>query len=229
VLSRGLTANSNAPISVRDIRPGECAVEASEIAEKIREPDEERAVEAASDFRKLTGIYLGIIAMLLAITSLGGANATKTMTNANIQASDTYGFYQAKYARQTAYRVAADQLEAQLAISPAVPEAVRTKIENRIKNWRTTADRYESDPAAGTGKKELLASAKEWEAKRDRAAQRDPNFDYAEALFQIAIVLGSVSIVAVSRPLVRLSAGLAVIATLLMLNGYLLLVHLPLD
>ena len=204
-------------------------VEASEIAETIQGEDEERRAHADSNFRKLTGIYLGIVAMLLAITTLGGSNASKVMLNANIQASDIYGYYQSKYIRQTAYRLAADQLEAQLATSSAIPEAARAKIEERIKRWRATADRYETDPASGQGKKELLATAREWEAKRDRAALRDPNFDFAEALFQIAIVLGSVSIVAASRPLVHLSGILAIAATLVMINGYFLIVQLPIE
>jgi hypothetical protein len=204
-------------------------VEATEIGETIRGEDEERRVEADANFRKLTGIYLGIIAMLLAITTLGGSNATKVMMNANIQASDIYGFYQAKYARQTSYRLAADQLDVLLAANPAMPEAAKTKIDDRIKRWRATAERYETDPASGQGKQQLLVTAREWQAKRDRAAERDPNFDFAEALFQIAIVLGSVSIVAVSRPLVRLSGFLAFVATLLMINGYFLLVQLPLE
>ncbi|HUC11262.1 MAG TPA: DUF4337 domain-containing protein [Stellaceae bacterium] len=203
-------------------------MEASEIAEKIRGEEEQR-VEADAEFRKLTGIYLGFVAMLLAITTLGGANATKVMTNSNIQASDTYGFYQAKYARQTSYRLAADILAAQLVANPSMPDAAKTEIENNISRWRSTADHYESDPANSNGKQELLAKAKALAAERDRAAERDPNFDYAEALFQIAIVLGSVSIVAVSRPLLRLSGVLAVAAMLLMVNGYLLLVHLPLE
>jgi hypothetical protein len=90
-------------------------------------------------------------------------------------------------------------------------------------------ERYETDPSTGDGKKELLTKAKEWEVKRDHAAERDPNFDFAEALFQIAIVLGSVAIVAASRPLVKLSGVLAVVASLLMINGYCLLVHLPFE
>jgi hypothetical protein len=204
-------------------------VEATEIAEKIHGEEDHPRAASEAEFRRFTGIYLGIVAMLLAITSLGGANATKTMTNANIQASDTYGFYQAKYLRQTAYRLAADQLEIMLSANPAMPDAVRGRIERQIQHWRSTAERYESDPEGGTGKKELLATAKRWEARRDRAALRDPYFDYAEALFQIAIVLGSVAIVAVSRPLVTLSGVLAVVAVLLTVNGYFLLVHLPLD
>ncbi len=204
-------------------------MEATEIAETIQGEEEERRAHADSNFRKFTGIYLGIVAMLLAITTLGGSNASKVMLNANIQASDIYGYYQSKYIRQTSYRLAADQLDAQLAANPAMPEAARAKIEDAIKRWRATAERYETDPASGQGKKELLATAKEWEAKRDRAARRDPNFDFAEALFQIAIVLGSVAIVAASRPLVHLSGVLAVAATLVMINGYFLLVPLPLD
>ena len=205
-------------------------MEASEIAEKIHGEEHEAHTAAAdANFRKYTGIYLGIIAMLLAITALGGAHATKTIVNANIQASDTYGFYQARNIRQTVYQIAAEGLEADLVAQPSMPEAARAKIEQMAKRYRERVDRYESDPSTGDGKKELLAKAQALEARRDQAAERDPNFDFAEALFQIAIVLGSVSIVAASRPLVHLSGILAIAGTLLMVNGYFLLVHLPLE
>ena len=205
-------------------------MEASEIAEKIHgEEHEAHSAAADANFRKYTGIYLGIIAMLLAITALGGAHATKTIVNANIQASDTYGFYQARNIRQTAYQIAAEGLEADLVAQPSMPEAARAKIEQMAKRYRERVDRYESDPSTGDGKKELLAKAQLLEARRDQAAERDPNFDFAEALFQISIVLGSVSIVAASRPLVHLSGILAIAGTLLMLNGYFLLIHLPLE
>ena len=193
--------------------------------ERARGP--QRRGDAA--FRKFAAIYLGIVAMLLAITSLGGSNATKVMLSANIQASDIYGYYQSKYIRQTVYQTTAEELEAQLLAQPDMSEAAKAKFEEAIKRYRSRAERYESDPSTGEGKKELLAKAKEWEAKRDHAAERDPNFDFAEALFQIAIVLGSVSIVAASRSLVHLSGGLAIAGSLLMINGYFLLVHLPFE
>jgi len=207
-------------------------VETTEIAEKIEEAHGAHAAhsaEADARFRRLTGIYLGVIAMLLAITSLGGSNATKVMLSANIQASDTYGFYQSRNIRQTIYQITAEELEAQLLAQPDMPETAKGKIGEAIKRYHARVERYESDPATGEGKKELLAKAKEWETKRDQAAQRDPNFDFAEALFQIAIVVGSVSIVAASRALVKLSGGLAFVAALLMINGYFLVVHLPLE
>jgi hypothetical protein len=205
-------------------------VEASEIAEKIHgHGHEAHSAEADANFRKYTGIYLGIVAMLLAITALGGAHATKTIVNSNIQASDTYGFYQARNIRQTVYQLAAEQLDAELLAQPGMPDAARSKLEGMVKRYRERVDRYESDPTTGEGKKELLEKAREFEARRDHAAERDPNFDFAEALFQIAIVVGSVSIVAASRSLVKLSGVLAIAGTLLMINGYFLLVHLPLE
>jgi hypothetical protein len=204
-------------------------VETTEIAETIHGGHEAHAAEEEATFRKFAAIYLGIVAMLLAITSLGGSNATKVMLNANIQASDIYAYYQSKYIRQTVYQTIADELEAQLLAQPDMLEAAKAKFEEAIRRYRSRAERYESDPSTGEGKKELLAKAKEWEVKRDHAAERDPNFDFAEALFQIAIVLGSVSIVATSRSLIRLSGGLAVVASLLMINGYFLIVHLPFE
>ena len=61
----------------RDDRRGRGGgVEATEIGERIRgeeeEREERREERADARFRRLTGIYLGIVAMLLAITSLGG-------------------------------------------------------------------------------------------------------------------------------------------------------------
>ena len=204
-------------------------MEATEIAEKIEEVHEGHSAAEDARFRRFTGIYLGVIAMLLAITSLGGSNAMKVMLSANIQASDTYGFYQSRNIRQTLYQLTAEQLERELLAQPDMPEAARKKTEEAIKRYQGRVERYESDPATGEGKKELLAKAKEWETKRDHATERDPNFDFAEALFQIAIVLGSVSIVAASRALIKLSGAIAVVASLLMINGYFLLVHLPLE
>lgn len=204
-------------------------VEATELAERIYGHHEAHSAHADETFRKLAAIYVGIVAMLLAISSLGGSHATKTMLSANIQASDTYGFYQARNIRQTAYQLTAEHLAATLLALPDMPETARAKIEEQIRRYRERVDRYESDPVGGEGKKELLAKAQAWEAKRDHAAERDPNFEYSEALFQIAIVLGSVAIVAASRPLVMLSGVLAAVGVLLMVNGYLLFAHLPFE
>lgn len=203
------------------------AHEAHELAEQIHEGGEPRShAEVASEdrFRRLTAIYVGVVAMLLAIATLGGADATKEMLNANIHASDTYAFYQAKYLRQIDYQTAAEQLDLLAAAAPSLPPDLRAKADRLVKHYREAAARDESDPAKGNGKKELLVKAQHWEEQRDHAAAQSPNFEYAEALYQIAIVLGSVAIVAASPWLLGLSGVLALGGALMTLNGYLLLV-----
>ncbi|HEX7957309.1 MAG TPA: DUF4337 domain-containing protein, partial [Pyrinomonadaceae bacterium] len=150
--------------------------------------------------------------------------------NNNIHASDTWAFYQAKSIRQTTMRVAADGLEAQLKAQPGMAQEARDFIQSKVEEYRKTADRYENEPdkddpenpLKGEGRKQLTARARDYEAKREVAQRQDPNFDFAEALFQIAIVLASVAILSGSRNILRLSVAVGALATLLMLNGYFL-------
>jgi Domain of unknown function (DUF4337) len=203
------------------------AHEAHEIGDTIAEGGEGAHAEAS--FRRAAAVILGVMAMLLAIASLFGEAAMKDTINFNIKASDTYAFYQAKNERQTAVQLAADQLEALAASHSDLAAPARASVDKLIADYRATVARYETDPKSGEGKKELLQRARAYEEKRDIAQHQDSNYDYARALFQIAIVLGSVSIVAMSRPLLWLGCGLAGIALLFALNGYLLFVTLPVE
>src|SRR5262249_35047005 len=187
------------------------APEAADAAEAIKEASEERA--SSERFRRRAAVCIGVLAMLLAISGLGGGNATKEMINSNIQASDTYAFYQAKNIRQTSTQLAADSLQSVLLTQPDVSDEARAQIQAHIDSYNATVARYESDPSTGEGKQELLRTAQTYVDRRDRAARQDPNFDYAQALYQIAIVLGSVSIVATSRRLLLVALVLGGIAT----------------
>jgi hypothetical protein len=204
-------------------------MDATDVADQISEVADDEAAQQAADtrFRKRAALAIGVLAMLLAITGLGGDNATKEMVNANIQASDTWAFYQAKNVRQTDYRLALDALQLRLQTEPNLTAEQRGALERQAASYQQTIDRYESEPSTGEGKKELAERAQGFEARREHAGLQDPNFDYAQALFQIAIVLGSVSIVGTARWLLWLALGLGAVATMLMLNGFLLLVPLP--
>src|SRR5438094_3075399 len=125
-------------------------VETQEIAERIHEQGEEEETHAAPTremFRRLTAIYVGVVAMFLAIATLGGAEATKEMLNANIHASDTYAFYQAKNIRQTLYQTSTAQLELLAAGATALSDGDKAKTAALIKRYRDTVERYESEPA----------------------------------------------------------------------------------
>ena len=88
----------------------------------------------------------------------------------------------------------------------------------QAKNIRQTQNQLAID--------ELLETAQDFTAHREHAQKQTPSFEYAAVLLQIGIVLGSVSIVAGSRPLLGLGLGLGVFGALLALNG-LLLVFTP--
>jgi len=206
------------------------APEAADAAEAIKEAAEDGSEKQRAEnerFRRRAAVCIGILAMLLAISGLGGGNATKQMLNANIEASDTYACFQANTIRQTSTQLAADSLATVLLTQPDLSDDARAQIQARIDGYKATIARYESDPSTGEGKQELLETAQSYSDQRDRAAQRNPNFEYAQALYQIAIVLGSVSIVATSRRLLLVALVLGGLATVLMLNGFLLVVALP--
>lgn len=204
-------------------------------AEMVADVGSERAAsEEHENFRSRCALLIAILAGILAIGSLGGGNATDDMLFNNIKASDTWAFYQAKNVRQTSYKVAADSLKRDLAaVNPASPQG--QAIAADIKKYDDTVARYESepdpkalnDPTAGEGKKELRAKAERYEAARDKAMDQDSAFDLAEMLLQLAIVLGSVAILALSRPLFWVSAGLGVLGAVLVANGYFLLFPIP--
>ncbi len=195
-------------------------------ADVIQEAAEEER-SADERFRRNAAVVIGALAMLLAIATLGGDNAGQEVTQANILATDTWAFFQARNIRQTSTQLAADEMEVLLLTQPNLSAEARADIERRLERYRATVARFESDPVEGEGKQELMARARGYEASRARAEEQDNFFDYAQALFQIAIVLGSVSIVATSRRLLWVTLGLGAIASLLTLNGFFLLVDLP--
>ncbi len=176
---------------------------------------------------RLIAVYIGILAVMLAICSVGGGNATKDATARNIEASNTWAFFQAKNIRHHQLRLQIDEFEATLAEQPGVPEAVRTSIEDKIQKYRKDEARLTSEPEKGEGITELLAKGRSLELQRDRAMRKDPYFDYGQALLQIAIVLASVAIITGGTSLLVLSLVLAAFGTLSTLNGFTLLLTVP--
>lgn len=187
--------------------------DAAELHESIQEAREKSGT-------KWVGVYIACLAVFLALCNMGGSNAMKDMINTNVEVTNTWAFFQAKNIRQTEFRLAADRLEIDLALNPTMPEAARKTIEGKIKSYRDTAARFESEPETGDGKNELTAKAKKLEAERAKAQRKDPYFDFAEALLQIAIVLASVMIVTGVRSLLFVSLVMGALGTLLMVNGF---------
>jgi hypothetical protein len=187
----------------------------------------DRLKSDAEELKKWVGVYIGVLAVLLAVCNVGGANAAKDANRANIEASNIWAFFQAKNLRRTMYTVAADDLEATLATQPGLADAPRKLVEEKIKKHRSEAARMKSEPQAGDGADQLFGKAKALEAERDVAMRKDPYFDWSQALLQIAIVLASVHLIIGNLLLLGMSGGLSALGILLMLNGFTLAFRLP--
>ncbi len=176
---------------------------------------------------KWVGVYIGVLAVLLAVCSVGGGNATKDATRANIDAANTWAFFQAKNIRRSSVQMAADELELLQASQPNMPADARTKFAAKIKDYRDQVQKLTSDPVKKEGLDELFVKGKALEAERDVALRRDPYFDWSQALLQIAIVLASVHLIIGNLWLLGLSGAFGGLGTLLMLNGFTLALRLP--
>jgi len=159
--------------------------------------------EREAHIKDKAGWLITVLAALLAINTLmGGGNSSKVLNN-TIEANNTWAFYQAKSIKQTLTEMRYE-------------DAVSARDTRRADELKIKIDRYETDPSTGEGKKELMIKARGLEAERTDAKLRSPWYTYAGSLFQIAIVLLTASILAVSMPLFWASGFVGVVGALTM-------------
>jgi hypothetical protein len=172
-------------------------------------------------FSRRVALLTAVYAVVLAIAGLGGKYAMKEMLLAQQQSSDQWAYYQAKVVREHLNRANKILIETQLAEPAGVRGAERTKLEALAKRFGDEEQRMVAD------KKDIEKVARTLEHERDIFRARDPYFDYAEVMLQIAIVCASVAILSTSRPMFWFSTVLAVLGLISTLNGFLLLFRLP--
>lgn len=187
----------------------------------LPDPDELKELREKT-FTRRVALVTSFFAVMLAITSLGGNNAMKEMLLAQQQSSDQWAFYQAKVVREHLYRSQRMGLETVLAaMTGTVDEAAREKILSAINTLGEEEKRFNVE------KKDIERDAKKLEEDRDVNRSRDPYFDYAEVLLQIALVMASVSILSSSRAVFYFSVMAALFGVVLSANGFLLWFRLP--
>jgi hypothetical protein len=117
----------------------------AEVLDTIEEQFGPHVKAADERFRKLAGVYLGFVAVVLAITTLASSNADKSIRHAAREADDIYSYYGEKNSRQTAYQLLVVQLETQLVAQHDLPDQVKAKIQETINRYNERIERYESD------------------------------------------------------------------------------------
>ena len=182
------------------------------------------SVEEAADkaFARRVALTTAVYAVVLALTALGGNNATKEMLLAQQQASNQWAYYQAKAQREHTYKIESMRLDAELIDrGPSMAPDARARYEDLRKRFAEEEHRYQTE------KEDIRRQAEAHERERDLNKAKDPNFDFSETLLQVAIVVASVAILSGSRPLYGISMVFAVTGAFLCLNGYFLLAKLP--
>ena len=145
--------------------------------------------EREAQIKDKAGFVIVFLAAILAInTMLGGSNSSKIQNN-TIQANNMWAWYQAKNVRGVLYEI----------------NAIETVKPENKERFLAEKERMETD------KKEIMEKAKALEAERDLAKQKSPWFTWGGSVLQIAIVLLTASILAVSVPMfwVSLAVGIA--------------------
>jgi hypothetical protein len=160
--------------------------------------------EREAKIKDKAGMVINVFALLLAVNVWYGGKLSSTVLNNTIKASDVYNFYQAKSLKQSL----AEQ---------SLYEAKKSGDKVRAEEMIAKIDRYENEP--NEGKKALLSKAKQLEADRDEAKIRSPWIGYASTAYQMAIVILSASILAVSMMLFWSSFAVAGLGLVLSLSG----------
>ena len=162
--------------------------------------------EREAKIKDKAGWVITVIAALLAVnTYIANGNSSKVLNN-TIKANDTWAFFQAKSIKQTLAEMAMD-------------DAIERKQVDKAAKLKAKIERYESDPATGEGKKELMAKARALEAERDTVRKSGPWMTFSGMSYQLGIVLLSASILAVSVPLFWGSIAVSAVGALLMSQG----------
>ena len=152
----------------------------------------EHAEHASGSNRKIA-LLIAVIALCLALSEMLGKGAQTESIARNVEASNLWAFFQAKSIRRTQIQTAAEQ--GKLTLGTTTDEAAKAALTKQIETWEKTAARYRSEPETGEGTEQLAKRAKDAEHERDEATHKYHHYEYASAIFQIAIVLASATII----------------------------------
>jgi len=153
--------------------------------------------EREAKLKDKAGMVISIFALLLAVNAWHGGKLSSTVLNNTLGANNTWAQYQAKAGRGVTYEIAA-----------------KTATDSKLRaEFQAEKERMDAD------KKELAVKAKELEAVREEAKKSSPWIGYASTAYQLAIVVLSASILAVSVAMFWGSFFVAGVGILLSLNG----------
>ena len=153
--------------------------------------------EREAKIKDKAGMVISVFALLLAVNAWYGGKLSSTVLNNTLGANNKWAQYQAKNGRGVSYEIAS-----LTATDPKLKE-----------KFAAEKARMEED------KKEIAAEARAMEHERELAKKSSPWIGYASTAYQLAIVVLSASILAVSMAMFWGSFAVAGFGLLLSLQG----------
>ncbi|HEX3505756.1 MAG TPA: DUF4337 domain-containing protein [Xanthobacteraceae bacterium] len=187
----------------------------SEVSEAIEKAKEGGLVEGGEGFNRKVALVIAILALFLAFAETLGKSAQTEVTTKNIEASDLWGFFQAKNIRMTQITTAAEGM-AVLAAGATDPTA-KAAMQKQIDAWKKSVERIDTE--AKTGRKEIEEQAKAAEEERDLATAKYHHYELSSAAFQVGIVLASAAVITATAALVWLAGAFGLVGLGLMALG----------
>jgi hypothetical protein len=180
-----------------------------EVEHKIKHDSGHHDDHDVTSRNKRVALLIAVIALFLAFSETLGKSAQTAALSYNVEASNLWAFFQAKTIRITTLRTAADSRKVDLEGTTEGP--LKAAMTKQVDGWLRTAARYEDEADPPEGRKQLMARAKDAEAKRDLSLARYHHYEVASAAFQIGIVLASATVITGMIVLSYLAAGLGLL------------------
>jgi hypothetical protein len=154
-------------------------------------------IEHVGHENRRIALLVSVLALFLAFAVMGAKSTQTEAITQNLNSANLWVFYQANSIQRRTVQTTAETVEVRPVIA-VVPEAEAAK-SAQLAAWKKQLARYESDPEAEDapqqGQKEIMATAREAEHKRDRAMERYHHYEVAAAAFEVGIVLASATVV----------------------------------
>jgi len=157
--------------------------------------------EREAKIKDRAGMVISIFALFLAVNSWYSGKLSSTILSSTLGANNAWAYFQAKNGRGVSYEIA----------------SLTTTDPALKKKFSEEKARMDAD------KKEIMAEARKLEATREEAKKGSPWIGYANTAYQLAIVVLSASILAVSMPMFWGSFVVAGFGILLSAQGVFLL------
>ena len=167
------------------------------VTRKEKTPPTGSRSEREAKIKDRAGMVITVFALLLSINTWYGGKLSSTVMNNTLGSTNKWAHYQSKNTRGLSYELA----------------ALTTSDPQLKAKFTAEAERMDAD------KKEIAVEARAMEAARDEAKKSSPWISYASTAYQLAIVVLSASILAVSMPMFFGSFVVAAIGLALSAQG----------